>query len=165
MLRGFTITKEGLRPASSQPRQPDRAPAPAAQPAQKPVPSTTVRLDLGSVVDAVGFFLRQREQSRRWDQELNLDILGLAKLMGGVLSAPDLMVHVGLSRRAAVKRLTKFTGLGYCRILNENEPELLYLFEALLPEPHDCEYCGHRYRKDRAPAECNCCGAPISRRC
>lgn len=165
MLPGFTLSKEGLRPARRQRQEPDRSPAADLPSPQRSGPSTTIKVDLGTLAGAVGFILRQREQSRRWDQELNLDILGLAKLMGGVLSAPDLMVHVGLSRRAAARRLAKFTELGYCRVLNEEEPERLYLFEALLPEPLDCEYCGHRYRQDRAPVDCHCCGAPISRRC
>lgn len=122
--------------------------------------STTVSIDLNSLFEGFYRWKDYKERRRRCDQEINLDILGLAKICDGVISIPDVMIHLALDRRQARARMERFLAHGYCRVVDQIEGEDLYLFESLLPESKNCHYCGTLYRKDSAPSECHNCGAP-----
>ena len=159
---GKRFSSKGFKPQDFRPERKQKSSSgKSVQSSQTSSPRYQIDLDLLSLVEGVTRTFDLLERRRQRDQEINLDILGLAKICEGVISAPDVMIHLSLSRRQARARLERFLAHGYCRVIEEVQGEFLYLFEALLPEAQDCSYCSSRYKKHEAPQDCHNCGAPL----
>lgn len=101
------------------------------------------------------------QDHRRNQRELQEATLGLAQRYRGVLSPADLMAHLALPVREAVKVLEKFRECGACTLLGEVEEQPLYLFVRFLPGYLHCDYCCSNFEHRHGPCSCPNCGARL----
>lgn len=125
----------------------------------------TVTVDLSEVLTglAVVFDVGRRhyQEHKRSRRELHEAVMDLARRYHGVLSPTDLVSHLAVSVREAVKTLETLREGGACTLLGEVQEQPLYLFVRFLPSYLHCEYCCASVEHRSNTCSCPNCGARL----